>query len=339
MKKVIIAIVMVGVLAAGHFIYREFFAHQHAYYPILSESQATELTATSSAETPSQSSQYSEWVGEWAPEKRLALRDPYYLHVELDSSGLPTYEVRFLQGYRGEHSLTLAELIETSDDSLMKFEYDVANIPKELTFEILLTYNSDTDKMEWIGTTYKNQQIIGENKVVLIRREQRDLAKDSIPYKLKRVKADMRSMATGLGSYYVVCSLYPAWVLGSHPLAFNKAPATRDMPSFRLGVKMIDQQGRARIVPFTLTTPLAYMIRYFEDPFQISPTEPQPTFVYYHDRNGWILVSPGPDGDYDINPEQDYRSVIRQPSEPLVIKAYDPTNGLVSDGDVFRVKQ
>jgi len=334
MKKVIIAIVAIGVLAVGHFIFREFLAHQRAYYSILSESQATELTATSSAEMPSESSQYSKWVGEWASEKGLELRDPYYLHVELDSSGLPTYEVRSLQGYRQERSLTLAELVKMLDKSSMKFEYDAANIPKELTFEILLTYDSETDKMEWIGTTYKNQLIIGEHKVVLIRREQSDLAEDSVPYKLKRVKADMRSMATGLESYFVDCSSYPSWVPGSDPLAFNKAPATRNMPSLRLGVNI-----HGAVVPITLTTPIAYLTRYSEDPFQVAPTDPQPTFVYYADINGWVLISPGPDGDYDIDPEQDYQSNIRQPSEPILFEAYDPTNGLMSDGDIFRVKQ
>ncbi len=340
MKKVIIAIVTVGVLAAGHFIYREFFAHQRAYYPILSESQATELTGTSSTETPSKSNQYSEWVGEWVPENGLELREPYYLHVELDSSGVPTYEVRFLTGYYYQKGITtFRKLMDMLDLVPPERDYAIEHIPGELIFEIVLTYNPETDKMEWTGAKYGNRQVISEKKVVLIRREQSELAADSIPFKVKRVKTDMRSMATGLEAYFVDCSLYPAWVLGSHPLAFNKAPATRDMPSFRLGVKMKDQNGRQTVVPHTITTPIAYMIRYLEDPFLVSPTDPQPTFSYYHDLNGWILVSPGPDGDYDINPEQDYRWVFRPPYGPLVIKAYDPTNGLMSNGDIFRVKQ
>ncbi len=326
MKKIIIAIVAIGVLAVGHFIHREFFAHQQGYYSILSESQATELS--------SQTGQYSKWVGDWAPEKGLVLREPYYLHVELDSSGLPTYEVKFLAGRYRWRAVTLTKFMEMLDLSSLEEKCTEGRIPAEINFEMVLTYNAESDKMEWIGTAYGNDQVIGENKVVLIRREQSDLAADSIPYKVGRVKADMRSMATGLESYYVDCSFYPAWVPGSDPLAFNKAPATRNMPSLRLGVNI-----HGAIVPITLTTPIAYLTRYFEDPFQLAPTDPQPTFVYYADINGWVLISPGPDGDYDIDPELDYRSDITQPSEDILLKGYDPTNGLMSNGDIFRVKQ
>jgi len=64
-------------------------------------------------------------------------------------------------------------------------------------------------------------------------------------------------------------------------------------------------------------------------------------FRYYSDQNGWILISLGPDGDYDIDPEKYYHSSIAQPSFELLCIAgtYDPTNGTVSSGDVFRVKQ
>jgi len=64
-------------------------------------------------------------------------------------------------------------------------------------------------------------------------------------------------------------------------------------------------------------------------------------FRYYSDPNGWILISPGPDRDYDIDPVKYYDSSIAQPSFELLCIAgtYDPTNGTVSSGDVFRVKQ
>ncbi len=62
---------------------------------------------------------------------------------------------------------------------------------------------------------------------------------------------------------------------------------------------------------------------------------------YYSDANGWIIISVGPDHDYDIDPEKYYNSSIAQPSFELLCIAgvYDPTNGTVSSGDVFRVKQ
>ena len=46
-----------------------------------------------------------------------------------------------------------------------------------------------------------------------------------------------------------------------------------------------------------------------------------------------------PDSDYDINPAIDYSSKVSQPSERILLKAYDGTNGTISDGDIYRVKQ
>lgn len=328
MKKIIIAVTAIGGLAAASFLYHHFGFNQLPCYSILSESQATEATG--------QIQPYSKWVGDWAPENGLEIPEPFYLHVALDTSGLPTYDIRFLTGRYRSRAITLTKLTQMLGLPSQQGEFikGQVQIPGQLTFDIMLRYNPETDKMEWIGTAYGNDRVIDKSKVVLIRREQSDLAADSIPFKVKRVKADMRSMATALESYFVDCSSYPAWVFGNDPLAVNKASATRSMPSLRLGVNV-----GGGIAPITLTTPIAYMTRYFADPFVESSTEPQPTFVYYADTNGWILVSPGPDGDYDIDPELDYRSDIPQPSELIVSKGYDPTNGLMSNGDIFRVKQ
>jgi hypothetical protein len=331
MKKYVTVILAIGVLAAGRFICQQVFTLGQPCYSPLSQARATELS--------SQTNQYSKWVGEWAPEKGLELPEAFYVQVKLDASGLPVYEVHFLTGRYRKDSATPMEVMEMLDLSPEERSHTTAGIPGDLSFEISLTYNPQTDKMEWTGTAYGNRQIISEKKLVLIRRENSELAADSIPFKVERVKADMRSMATGIEAYFVDCCCYPAWVPGDHPLAFNKAPATKSMPSFRLGVKGQNQYGGETVVPFTLTTPISYIISYFEDPFRVSPTDPQPTFAYYADTNGWILVSPGPDGDYDIDPELDYRSDITQPSEEILVKGYDPTNGFMSNGDVFRVKQ
>jgi type II secretory pathway pseudopilin PulG len=62
---------------------------------------------------------------------------------------------------------------------------------------------------------------------------------------------------------------------------------------------------------------------------------------------GWIKVSPGPDGNYDLaGCYYAYSPAVSQPSAPLLFGTnpkgsaftYDPTNGLVSDGDIWRVK-
>lgn len=63
---------------------------------------------------------------------------------------------------------------------------------------------------------------------------------------------------------------------------------------------------------------------------------------------GWILVSPGPDQVYDLPGDWEaYNPILRQPSERLLTGTnrhgyaftYDPTNGLFSRGDIWRVKQ
>jgi hypothetical protein len=63
---------------------------------------------------------------------------------------------------------------------------------------------------------------------------------------------------------------------------------------------------------------------------------------------GFILVSPGPDARYDLPGSYSvYNPGVSQPSLLLLAGAnpkgvaftYDPTNGLVSSGDIWRVKQ
>ncbi|MBN1900198.1 hypothetical protein JW926_02580 [Candidatus Sumerlaeota bacterium] len=108
----------------------------------------------------------------------------------------------------------------------------------------------------------------------------------------------------------------------------------------------------------TITTPQAYLTSYFGDPFADTKGC---VFAYYKDTNGWIVASFGPDTDEnDEDPivgdigfstpytvETRYDSRIAQPSELLVTGdgqsgeacTYDPTNGTVTSGDIYRVKQ
>ncbi|MBN1901462.1 DUF4190 domain-containing protein [Candidatus Sumerlaeota bacterium] len=150
--------------------------------------------------------------------------------------------------------------------------------------------------------------------------------------KVSRVKADQRSMATGLEAYFVDNSCYPAWALEGESV--NSAgfadSDSYSLPSFKIWSQPLRQMDFS-----TLTTPVAYITRYFNDPFSRNPDV---TYVYYSDINGWILISPGPDEVYDIDPLEDYISTNAQPSGALLEKCYDPTNGIKSGGDIFRVK-
>ena len=63
-------------------------------------------------------------------------------------------------------------------------------------------------------------------------------------------------------------------------------------------------------------------------------------YAYYADgHGGWLLFSPGPDRDYDTVPDEDYDSSAEVPSASLLTKIYDATNGVFSNGDVYRWKQ
>ncbi len=160
--------------------------------------------------------------------------------------------------------------------------------------------------------------------------------------KVSRIKADMRSLATGLECYFIDHGSYPNYVVGGPHSANGFLPKKwkrifDHIPTFE------NSDGRPL---HTLTTPQAYLTGYFSDPFSVRGA----TFAYYcvnnpddPEKSGWIVWSPGPDGRYDLDYEavkKYYDSKIPQPSrEMLVLFAYDPTNGVFSRGDIYRVKQ
>jgi hypothetical protein len=165
-------------------------------------------------------------------------------------------------------------------------------------------------------------------------------AEASIQSQVLRVKNDMRSMATAIESYYIDNNSYPAFTTdvaqSIHSGPSQKSPSEGwRLPAFR--IQTVDT------IPLqfmTLTTPVAYMTRYPDDPFT---NQQGHTYQFYSisNGNGWILWSPGPDGKYDIdwqkyelNPEETTKTL-----NILALKSYDPTNGTISGGDLWRIKQ
>ena len=85
-----------------------------------------------------------------------------------------------------------------------------------------------------------------------------------------------------------------------------------------------------------ITTPVAYVKTVFSDPYANRRNVP---FRYYTDGKGWILFSPGPDTDSNIDPLQDFYTSVPQPSPHLIgLKTYNPTNGSCSAGDIWTLK-
>lgn len=161
--------------------------------------------------------------------------------------------------------------------------------------------------------------------------------------KVSRVKSDQRSLATAIEAYYVDNNEYPAVRTGSNSVHGGVVGANQNALTFSVKT--------TTLLNNTLTTPIGYITSYPRDPF----ADRAATFEYYRDTNGWILGSWGPNTDQNDNGdlqwtpggavETVYTSTVSQPSQLLLTGAattaytYDPTNGTVSDGDVYRVKQ
>lgn len=150
--------------------------------------------------------------------------------------------------------------------------------------------------------------------------------------KVSRVRSDQRTFATALESYFVDNNAYPVWTTKESDYVTPKGLSDKGVPSFAT------YKGPVPGSAMTLTTPIAYITSLYPDPFAPAGA----TFGYYSvkkdDAAGWILISPGPDGKYDLDWKL-YDPAVPQPSQALIPFAYDPTNGTVSPGDVFRTKQ
>ena len=147
-----------------------------------------------------------------------------------------------------------------------------------------------------------------------------------------RANTDMRSMATALESYYIDNNdIYPPFAMG--PASVKRAPG---LPSFTSA----------------LSTPLAYITEFPPDPFApdsgtflywtVQPGKPDPSgrIAGGVGGRGWITVSAGPDRDYDFAGQWSaYRPDAVRPTAQLMNLTYDPTNGLKSNGDLWREKK
>lgn len=190
--------------------------------------------------------------------------------------------------------------------------------------------------------------------------------------KVSRVKSDQRSLATAIESYYVDNNIYPAMTMTLNQSADSAVVSTGNSPgrTFRL-------RNNTATSLSTLTTPIAYITSYFTDPFADTrgltfryfrdnqgwilgswgPDTDQAVGGDLMWNNGDVAVpadsTPGNlvrDG-ADAGVESVYISAVSQPStillagqgsgSPVTIGAftYDPTNGTVSQGDVWRVKE
>jgi len=123
--------------------------------------------------------------------------------------------------------------------------------------------------------------------------------------KVSRVETDMRSVAVALEAYRVDNNAYPP---SASPPAWQPDTQT-----------------------WRLTTPVAYITAIPHDPFVRTVPEQLPggafgvfgPYIHYVDKSlldqYWLLFSYGPDCDMEFSELH-----------------YDPTNGTISDGDIYR---
>ncbi|MBN1516732.1 hypothetical protein JXA32_09210 [Candidatus Sumerlaeota bacterium] len=143
------------------------------------------------------------------------------------------------------------------------------------------------------------------------------------------VKLDMRETAIIIERYFSVNKKMPGFGFG--PDSVNKQG---DLPSFLL----IDLNSLQYIGNIDGRTNGLLENRLFRDPFAAKGC----TFCYYNFGKKWMLWSPGPDGDYDIdlkiaketNEMSDMERYIH-----LSSFMYDSTNGSYSKGDIIRLSQ
>jgi prepilin-type N-terminal cleavage/methylation domain-containing protein len=168
--------------------------------------------------------------------------------------------------------------------------------------------------------------------------------------KVSRNKADMRSVATALEAYAVDANKYPP------PWDYNPAGPGRVWGTFS---EIPGGPFHSRTSSY-LTTPIAYMTSLPDDPFRatgyqglapnLKPVEKR--HIYFNipymligaptsqnmqhsetDAGNWFLYSVGPDRDEFNTPPGQSLNGLR------VYRDYDPTNGTVSLGNIFRTQK
>jgi len=195
--------------------------------------------------------------------------------------------------------------------------------------------------------------------------------------KVARAKADMRTVAIGLESYSMDHNDYPEGTDNPSKYPQSIADRLGALASGYYTFRTRDEDGKRVGVDFHgLTTPLAYIASIPGDPF-VKGSGPFTYCYRNAKlkKNGWILTSIGPDSDLmaingvgSANAQNPF-GTFRDPKQPARIGdineravihfiegtmaglhynrgrlesflndlAYDPTNGTLSEGDLYRI--
>ncbi len=159
--------------------------------------------------------------------------------------------------------------------------------------------------------------------------------------KVSRAKADMRSVATAVESYAVDNNAYPLGVTLDDPAVFTINDTA---------IEPIES-----LVPYLVTTPIAYMTSLPRDTFPARGDEehdPNMTFHYLDRKTTQQRGEPELLDDYHevfygrrnqasaywmftLGPDLDHDEDLSGAEAGIAAALYDPTNGTVSSGDIL----
>jgi type II secretory pathway pseudopilin PulG len=143
-----------------------------------------------------------------------------------------------------------------------------------------------------------------------------------------RTEADMRTLANAIEAYRLDQGAFPVTV----PVSSPAGPAPADHRFDRVFTFANTVSGG----PGNLTYPRPHMTSMPIDTFSRAAGRDLP-YAYFVDRrtNHWLLWSPGPDNDYDIDPIRDFWSVSGPPRDALAQRLFDKTDPEETDGDLY----
>ena len=126
-----------------------------------------------------------------------------------------------------------------------------------------------------------------------------------------------RKVRTALEAYFIDYDAYPPW-------EYKKYPGGMNVATFK---------------NTALTTPISYLPRMPIDIFSIDENH---WYSYYSInpgkkdlKAGWIIISAGPDQDYDVDAPKVYDITSTATLPILIDHHYDATNGTLSSGDLI----
>jgi len=143
--------------------------------------------------------------------------------------------------------------------------------------------------------------------------------------RIKKAEANLRALSQAMEAYSIDWSCPPL--------------ATDAVPGYR-GVRYSwDEDHEFSTLQIdNLTTPIGYFKSHPKDPFSLTGRNDY-CYTFSHTPWGDLLWSPGPDRVYDLNPyvlpdllDDNYR----RRTKLYHLYTYDPTNGVVSAGDIWR---